>query len=69
MGQPFPKLAQSLLKASDWGRQIDPLGIRITLNNIYDRYQKPLFIVENGFGAVIIQIKTDMWRTTIALNI
>ncbi|MEE4569849.1 family 1 glycosylhydrolase [Paenibacillus polymyxa] len=57
------------LKASDWARQIDPLGIRITLNNIYDRYQKPLFIVENGFGAVIIQTKTDMWRTTIALSI
>ena len=33
------------------GGQIDPLGLRITLNSIYDRYQKPLFIVENGLGA------------------
>ena len=33
------------------GWQIDPLGLRITLNYIYDRYQKPLFIVENGLGA------------------
>ncbi len=40
------------LKASDWGWQIDPLGLRITMNSLYDRYQKPLFIVENGLGAV-----------------
>jgi 6-phospho-beta-glucosidase len=40
------------LKASDWGWQIDPTGLRITLNQYYDRYQKPLFIVENGFGAI-----------------
>ena len=33
------------------GWQIDPLGLRITLNTLYDRYQKPLFIVENGLGA------------------
>ena len=39
------------LKTSDWGWQIDPIGLRITLNEIYDRYQKPLFIVENGLGA------------------
>lgn len=39
------------LKASDWGWQIDPLGLRITMNSMYDRYQKPLFIVENGLGA------------------
>ncbi len=40
------------LKASDWGWQIDPKGLRYTLNRFYDRYQKPLFIVENGLGAV-----------------
>ena len=39
------------LKASEWGWQIDPLGLRIVLNNLYDRYQLPLFIVENGLGA------------------
>ncbi len=39
------------LKSSEWGWQIDPLGLRITLNTLYDRYQKPLFIVENGLGA------------------
>ncbi|MDX5034918.1 family 1 glycosylhydrolase, partial [Streptococcus agalactiae] len=32
----------------------DPLGLRITLNAIWDRYQKPMFIVENGLGAVDI---------------
>lgn len=40
------------LKASDWGWQIDPKGLRYVLNMFYDRYQKPLFIVENGLGAV-----------------
>ncbi|HHW7579847.1 TPA: glycoside hydrolase family 1 protein [Mannheimia haemolytica] len=39
------------LQASDWGWQIDPVGLRIALNEMYDRYQKPLFIVENGLGA------------------
>jgi 6-phospho-beta-glucosidase len=39
------------LKSSEWGWQIDPVGLRITLSYLYDRYQKPLFIVENGFGA------------------
>lgn len=40
------------LQASDWGWEIDPVGLRIALNQLYDRYQKPLFIVENGLGAV-----------------
>jgi 6-phospho-beta-glucosidase len=39
------------LKASDWGWQIDPKGLRYTLNEIYDRYQIPLMVVENGLGA------------------
>ena len=39
------------LPESDWGWQIDPVGLRIILINLYDRYQKPLFIVENGLGA------------------
>lgn len=39
------------LKASDWGWQIDPVGLRISLNDMYDRYQLPLFIAENGIGA------------------
>lgn len=37
---------------SDWGWAIDPTGLRYTLNVLYDRYQIPLFIVENGFGAI-----------------
>ena len=39
------------LKASDWGWQIDPIGLRYTLNEIYDRYHIPLMVVENGLGA------------------
>ncbi|NPC94725.1 6-phospho-beta-glucosidase [Bacillus sp. WMMC1349] len=40
------------IKSSDWGWSIDPTGLRYTLNRLYDRYQIPLFIVENGFGSV-----------------
>ncbi len=40
------------LKASDWGWQIDPIGLRVSMVDLYDRYRKPLFIVENGLGAV-----------------
>lgn len=50
-GNVFATLRNPYLKASEWGWQIDPLGLRITLNALYDRYQKPLFIVENGLGA------------------
>lgn len=50
-GNAFTGAKNPYLKASDWGWQIDPLGLRITLNDLYDRYQKPLFIVENGLGA------------------
>ena len=39
------------LTASDWGWTIDPLGLRYYLNEIYDRYQVPIMIVENGLGA------------------
>ncbi|GLC90017.1 glycoside hydrolase family 1 protein [Lysinibacillus piscis] len=39
------------LKASEWGWEIDPHGLRISLNDLYDRYRLPLFIVENGLGA------------------
>lgn len=39
------------IEASDWGWPIDPVGLRYVLNTIYQRYDVPLFIVENGFGA------------------
>lgn len=40
------------LETSEWGWQKDPVGLRITLNQVYDRYQLPVFIAENGLGAV-----------------
>ena len=39
------------IPSSDWGWQIDPIGLRISLVDLYDRYRKPLFVVENGLGA------------------
>ncbi|MDE6456871.1 MAG: family 1 glycosylhydrolase, partial [Dysosmobacter sp.] len=50
-GNIFATVENPYLKCSEWGWSIDPLGLRITLNGLYDRYQKPLFIVENGLGA------------------
>ncbi|HBN55351.1 MAG TPA: 6-phospho-beta-glucosidase [Lachnospiraceae bacterium] len=40
------------LQVTPWGWPVDPLGLRFVMNELYDRYQKPLFIVENGLGAV-----------------
>ena len=51
-GNLFKSAKNPYLKYSQWGWPIDPLGLRITLNQVYDRYQKPLFIVENGLGAL-----------------
>ncbi|HIU14460.1 MAG TPA: family 1 glycosylhydrolase [Candidatus Fimiplasma intestinipullorum] len=39
------------LNESEWGWPIDPMGLRIALNQLWDRYQKPLMVVENGLGA------------------
>ena len=39
------------LKATEWDWQIDPVGLRYTLNHIYDRYNVPIMITENGLGA------------------
>lgn len=50
-GNVFATLRNKYLETSEWGWQIDPVGLRITMNALYDRYQKPLFIVENGLGA------------------
>ncbi|WP_272687356.1 6-phospho-beta-glucosidase [Providencia sp. PROV149] len=44
-------LTSPYIQHSDWGWGIDPLGLRLTANMLYDRYQKPLFLVENGLGA------------------
>jgi len=51
-GNIFASVENPHLKKSEWGWQIDPLGFRITMNSLFDRYQKPLFVVENGLGAV-----------------
>ena len=53
------------LKESEWGWQIDPQGLRYTLNYFYDRYQKPLFVAENGLGAVDTLIQNDAGEFTV----
>ena len=53
------------LKASEWGWQIDPQGLRYVLNQYWDRYQKPLFIVENGLGAVDELVEDEFGNKTV----
>jgi len=50
-GNVFKGVSNPYLEKSEWGWSIDPLGLRTTMNSLWDRYQKPLFIVENGLGA------------------
>lgn len=50
-GNVFPTVKNPYLQQSEWGWTIDPKGLRLTANQLYDRYQLPLFIVENGLGA------------------
>ncbi|MFV0393298.1 MAG: glycoside hydrolase family 1 protein [Coprobacillaceae bacterium] len=51
-GNQMPAVKNPYLQESDWGWAVDPLGLRISLCKLYDRYNVPLFVVENGFGAV-----------------
>lgn len=48
-GNLFESVKNPYLPSSQWGWQIDPQGLRITLNSLWDRYQKPLFIVEDNY--------------------
>jgi 6-phospho-beta-glucosidase len=59
-GVPNPTLA-----SSEWGWQIDPQGLRIVLNQFWDRWQKPLFIVENGLGAKDQLVEVEGIRTVL----
>lgn len=51
------------LKQSEWGWQIDPQGLRLILNDFWEKYRKPLFIVENGLGAkdVLVPAEDGSW--------
>ncbi|MEK4072353.1 6-phospho-beta-glucosidase [Paenibacillus sp. FSL R5-0486] len=58
-GNVFGSVKNPYLQASEWGWTIDPKGLRITLNQLHDRYGKPLFIVENGLGATDVLLDND----------
>lgn len=53
------------LHKNEYGYQIDPVGLRYILNQLYDRYQLPIFIVENGIGAKDTLIKDDNGEYTV----
>ena len=58
-GNVFGSVKNPYLQASEWGWTIDPKGLRITCNQLHDRYGKPLFIVENGLGASDVLLDND----------
>lgn len=58
-GNVFGSVKNPYLQASEWGWTIDPKGLRITCNQLHDRYGKPLFIVENGLGATDLLLDND----------
>ncbi len=64
-GNLIPGVKNPYLDESEWGWQIDPKGLRYVLNTMYDRYQKPLFIVENGLGAVDELVEDENGNKTV----
>lgn len=63
-GNLFTGVPNPYLPSSEWGWQIDPQGLRYTLNDFWDKFRKPLFIVENGLGAKDVLItKEDGTKT------
>ena len=55
----FGGVPNPTLEASEWGWQIDPQGLRVVMNDYWERWQKPLFIVENGLGAKDVLVEVD----------
>ncbi|GJM81652.1 6-phospho-beta-glucosidase [Paenibacillus sp. HMSSN-139] len=64
-GNLFGGVSNPHLPSSEWGWQIDPQGLRYILNLFHDRYQKPLFIVENGLGAADQLMTNDKGELTV----
>jgi 6-phospho-beta-glucosidase len=64
-GNLVPGVENPTLEKSEWGWAIDPVGLRIVLNQFWDRWQKPLFIVENGLGAKDELVEIDGAKTVV----
>ena len=64
-GNIFGGVPNPTLKGSDWDWQIDPVGLRIVANQFWDRWQKPLFVVENGLGAHDQLVEVDGIKTVL----
>ncbi len=67
-GNMFSGIKNPYLKASEWGWQIDPEGLRIYLNEVYGRYEIPLFIVENGLGANDVRAEDGQFHDDYRIN-
>ena len=56
------------LESTPWGWPIDPVSIRYVLNEVYDRYQKPVFIVENGLGEIDVADENNYVNDTYRID-
>ena len=64
-GNLFGGVENPHLPVSQWGWAIDPVGLRVVANQFWDRWQKPLFIVENGLGARDELVEVDGVKTVV----
>lgn len=64
-GNIVPGIPNPTLQVSEWGWQIDPQGLRVVMNDYWERWQKPLFIVENGLGAKDELVEVDGEKTVV----
>jgi 6-phospho-beta-glucosidase len=64
-GNVFGGVSNPTLQGSDWGWQVDPVGLRIVTNQYWDRWQKPLLVVENGLGARDQLVEVNGSRTVL----
>ena len=67
-GNVFGGVKNPYLKASDWGWQIDPEGLRWYLNDVYGRYHIPLMVVENGLGANDVRSEDGKFHDTYRID-
>lgn len=67
-GNLFGGAGNPYLKKSDWGWAIDPKGLRWYLETLYDRYQIPLMVVENGLGAVDVRAEDGKFHDSYRID-
>lgn len=64
-GNSFVKVNNPYLEITEWGWGVDPIGLRVVMNKLWERYETPLFIVENGLGAIDELVEDESGNKTV----